>query len=120
MVRDTGPHYEGTSALREQVADSQQKRGIHNDHLLNKRRARTPDIQVGDLVLFQNRQPGGKFRLPFEPSPWMVSRVQGTMFTANQGDESVTRNVLFFKRYLGTGASLDAEAQDVRGCCGES
>ncbi|KAJ1208384.1 hypothetical protein NDU88_003770 [Pleurodeles waltl] len=32
------------------------------------------------------------------------------MITANRGEESVTRNVLFFKRYLVTGSTQDGDA----------
>ncbi|KAJ1136263.1 hypothetical protein NDU88_002680 [Pleurodeles waltl] len=60
---------------------------------------RTVPLQVGDRVLVRNRHPGGKFRLPFEMTPWTVVRIRGTMVTAKKGQESVTRNIHFFKQY---------------------
>ncbi|KAJ1186422.1 hypothetical protein NDU88_003203 [Pleurodeles waltl] len=100
MVGDTIPHCEGSSALQNQVADTLWKRYVHNNYMSRKQRGRDADLQVGDLFLVKNQQPGGKFRLLFEPLPWTVSRVKGTLVTARRGDESLMRNVSFFKRYL--------------------
>ncbi|KAJ1101188.1 hypothetical protein NDU88_006260 [Pleurodeles waltl] len=69
-----------------------------NDNMSRKRGAKERDISVGDLVLVKCRRGGSKFVLPFEKDPWVVSEVKGTMITATRGQETVTRNILFFKK----------------------
>ncbi|KAJ1143881.1 hypothetical protein NDU88_010183 [Pleurodeles waltl] len=61
-----------------------------------KRRARMRYFKVGDVVLVKNRHPGGKFKTPFEPEVWTVTRVKGTLV-----NEIVTRNISWFKLYHG-------------------
>ncbi|KAJ1170698.1 hypothetical protein NDU88_002571 [Pleurodeles waltl] len=51
------------------------------------------------LVLVRNRHAGEKFCLPFEAVPWTVGQVKGTLITAQKGNDSITRNVPFFKWY---------------------
>ena len=70
-----------------------------NEQASLRRGARASDIQEGDRVLLKDWHPGSKFRLPFETRPWKVTRKQGTMVTACQGDETITRNIPFFKKY---------------------
>ena len=96
---ETIPHHPTwlPKEINPQVTQSRRKKT--NDHASRKRRAKVSDLREGDQVLLKDRYPGSKFRLPFEAEPWRVVRRQGTMITASQGDESVTRNVSFFKRY---------------------
>ncbi|KAJ1144878.1 hypothetical protein NDU88_011172 [Pleurodeles waltl] len=63
-----------------------------------KRGAKEHDIHVGDVVLVKCRRGGSKFVLPFEKDPWVVSDVKGTLITAKRGPESITKNILLFKK----------------------
>ncbi|KAJ1214991.1 hypothetical protein NDU88_002601 [Pleurodeles waltl] len=51
------------------------------------------------MVHVKDRHQGSKFSLLFEPTPWKITRVQGTMVTIMRDTETVTRNVAFFKCY---------------------
>ncbi|KAJ1169012.1 hypothetical protein NDU88_000921, partial [Pleurodeles waltl] len=99
QVVDTLPQRDVPMPLQEQASERYRQRGSANDHMSRKRKVRQSPIQVGDQVLIKNRRPGGKFRLPFEPMPWTVLRIRGTMVTAVKDHEQVTRNISFFKRY---------------------
>ncbi|KAJ1207161.1 hypothetical protein NDU88_002553 [Pleurodeles waltl] len=66
-----------------------------------RRRARMRYLQVGDVVLLKNRHSGGKFQTLFEPKVWTVTRVKGTLITAMRKNETVTRNISWFKLYHG-------------------
>ncbi|KAJ1208166.1 hypothetical protein NDU88_003552 [Pleurodeles waltl] len=56
-------------------------------------------MQVGDRVLIKNRYPGGKFKTPFEPYPWAVVKIKGTLVTVKRNEETATRNISWFKQY---------------------
>ncbi|KAJ1137468.1 hypothetical protein NDU88_003866 [Pleurodeles waltl] len=107
-VRDTIPQVEtptetpGQARTRQkQVETRLQQRRIYNERMSRKRRARTRNLTIGDVVLVKTRHPGGKFKTPFESSLWTVTRVKGTLVTATRGSESVTRNISCFKTYHG-------------------
>ncbi|KAJ1155877.1 hypothetical protein NDU88_008602 [Pleurodeles waltl] len=70
-------------------------------------------MHVGDVVVVKDRHPGWKFRTPYEPSRWSVVDVQGTMMTAQRGDQRVTRNVSWFKRLEGHDEDTPADAEEV-------
>ena len=74
---------------------SHERRHICNDKGIQRRRAKRHTIQLGDSVLVKDCHPGSKFHLPFEPNPWTVTGVRGTIITATRNGESVTRNVSF-------------------------
>ena len=67
-------------------------------------------IAVGDTVVIGDRHPGGKFCTPYEKETWTVNRVQGTMITARQRQNQITRNVSFFKRAM---ADTSVEGDEV-------
>ncbi|KAJ1110912.1 hypothetical protein NDU88_008258 [Pleurodeles waltl] len=112
LVCDTIPHHEGYSVLRDQVAGKLRQRCICNDSISHQRWAKSQVIQVGDLVLVKNHRAWGKFRIPFEPVLWKVSRVKGTLITAHEVSASLARNVSFFKRYLSMESVLEEEIND--------
>ena len=64
-----------------------------------KRRAREPQISVGDTVLVR-QQYRNKLTSLFDTKPFVVTAVNGTMLTASREDYLVTRNVSHFKKYL--------------------
>ncbi|KAJ1167312.1 hypothetical protein NDU88_007704 [Pleurodeles waltl] len=99
MTGDTIPYHKTSMALQEQAAERLRHRGPTNDRTSRKRHARTRHLRMEDQVLVRSRHSGGKFKLPFEPVPWTVVKTCSTMITATREEESVTRNVLFFKHY---------------------
>ncbi|KAJ1097368.1 hypothetical protein NDU88_002488 [Pleurodeles waltl] len=112
LVCDTIPPHEGPSVLRNHVADNLRQRHVRNSRISQKRRAKSQDIQVGDLVLIKNRHAVGKFWLPFEPVPWTVSLDRETLITAQQGSASLMRNMTFSKQYLSMESAPDEETSD--------
>ena len=54
-------------------------------------------ILVGDTVLVR-QQKKNKLLTRFDPEPYQVTRVKGTMVTATRPGHYVTRNILFFKK----------------------
>ncbi|KAJ1165614.1 hypothetical protein NDU88_006035 [Pleurodeles waltl] len=46
----------------------------------------------------KDRKPGWKFRTPYEPSVWVVTRVAGTVVTVQKVGETVSRNVSRFSK----------------------
>lgn len=61
----------------------------------SKMRARTSTIKIGDVVLA--RQQKYKLSTRFDPSPFQVVRINGTMVTACRNGKYITRNVSHFK-----------------------
>ncbi|KAJ1097362.1 hypothetical protein NDU88_002482 [Pleurodeles waltl] len=112
LVCDTSPHHEGPSVLRDHVADNLRQRHVRNSRISQKRQAKNQDIQVGNLLLINNRHAVGKFWLPFEPVPWTVSLDRGTLITAQQGSESLMQNMAFSKQYLSMESAPDEETSD--------
>lgn len=64
-----------------------------------RNRAKVPHYRVGDLVLLkQNKQ--NKLSLPWDPSPYRVTRIKGSQLTAKRRGATVTRNSSYFKRVI--------------------
>ena len=53
-----------------------------------RREERKHSFQIGDLVLVKDRNPGNKFRTPFEKEPWTVTHIKGTKIAG----KTATRN----------------------------
>ncbi|KAJ1207644.1 hypothetical protein NDU88_003034 [Pleurodeles waltl] len=85
--------------LHDQVRKALSKRVEKNDKMSRKCRAKERNILVGDHVLVRNRGSGSKFLVPFEKEPWVVSAIKGTMVTAKTNQETITRNISFFKTF---------------------
>ncbi|KAJ1155296.1 hypothetical protein NDU88_008027 [Pleurodeles waltl] len=99
MVGDTIPHVRELSVVRDQAAVALYQCSAKNDRISRKRRTQRSDIRIGELALLRNRHPGNKFRLSFEIEPWKVSEVKGTMVTARNDNETITRNILLLKLF---------------------
>ena len=61
-----------------------------------KVRAKTSTIKIGDTVLARQRK-HNKFSTRFDPLPFRVVRMKGTMVTACHNGKYITRNVSHFK-----------------------
>ena len=59
--------------------------------------ARESQLRIGDLVLMKQHQ-RNKLYLPWNPSPYRVTRVKGSQITAKRRGVTVTRNSSHFKR----------------------
>ncbi|KAJ1114324.1 hypothetical protein NDU88_002562 [Pleurodeles waltl] len=77
----------------------QEKRRVSNQRVSRARRATVSDLQVGDQVLLKQTLPGSKFRTPFSSVPWRIVQRNGSAVVAQRGSDTVTRNVLSFKRF---------------------
>ena len=59
--------------------------------------AKEHTILVGDTILVR-QQKKNKLSTRFDPEPYQVTRVKGTMVTATRLGHYVTRNISFFKK----------------------
>ena len=59
-------------------------------------KAKSSDIKIGDAVLARQRKQN-KFSTRFDPVPFQVVRIKGTMITARRNEKYITRNVSQFK-----------------------
>ncbi|KAJ1160304.1 hypothetical protein NDU88_000806 [Pleurodeles waltl] len=109
-VGDTILQCDAPTTLQEQASERLHQRKSANGRVSRRRRARSAHPQVGDQVLVRNRHPGGKFRLPFEMTPWTLMRRKGTLVTAQKDRELVTQNISFIKRYQ---SDIDTTANDL-------
>ncbi|KAJ1141317.1 hypothetical protein NDU88_007650 [Pleurodeles waltl] len=99
LVRDTIPHMNESSKIHDKVTEMLSRRKDKNDKALRKRKARRREINIGDYVLVKNRRDGSKFMLPFQKDPWMVSAIKGIMVTSKRNQETIKRNISFFKAF---------------------
>ena len=53
-------------------------------------------VRIGDTVLVRQKKKD-KFTTKFDPAPYKVTEVKGTMVTAVRNEKSITRNVSHFK-----------------------
>ena len=60
-------------------------------------RAEERTVEIGDLVLVRQKRKN-KFSTRFDPRPYRVVRVKGTMITACRDGHYVTRNISFYKK----------------------
>ncbi|KAJ1212739.1 hypothetical protein NDU88_000387 [Pleurodeles waltl] len=77
-----------------------------------RRRAKHPNLQMGEAVILKDRHPSLKFRTPFEPDVWRVEKVKGTLMTAVRWGRRVTRNVLWFRKVVPGEGIADAGSVD--------
>ncbi|GFO17917.1 transposon ty3-g Gag-Pol polyprotein [Plakobranchus ocellatus] len=73
------------SAKTKQTRDADARRNTRQHHL-----------QLGDAVLVQQPKQN-KLSPPYNPAPYIVKDIKGSMVTADNGHHSITRNSSFFK-----------------------
>jgi hypothetical protein len=61
------------------------------------RKAKSSEIQVGDAVLLKQRKQT-KLSCRFDPIPFCVTRIKGTMITVMRNGKFVTRNASLLKK----------------------
>ena len=82
------------STLRDRDAQAKQKMKEYAD---NRHNAKMNDLKVGDSVLVR-QQKREKLSSYFDPIPYTITNIQGTMVTAKRKDHAITRNSSFFRR----------------------
>ena len=70
------------------------------------------NIKIGDTVLVRQKKKD-KFTTKFDPAPYKVIEVKGSMVTAIRNDKSITRNVCHFKQIHPSVRAPEAEDSDV-------
>ena len=60
------------------------------------RQAKRSNIQIGDMVLLRQKKTS-KLMTKFDPHPFKVIRIKGTMITATRNEKFITRNDSLFK-----------------------
>ena len=75
------------------------KKGKRNMKINADRLANTKEhtIKVGDTVLVRQRKKN-KWSTRFDPKPYCVTQVNGTMITATRPGHYITRNSSFYKK----------------------
>jgi transposase InsO family protein len=98
------------------------KSAIENDRLAKKRmeleynsrmKVRESEIKIGMRVLFKLKRMR-KSDPAWDPNPYVVVGVKGSMITAARADRVTTRNSSFFKVYLSSSVSLPDQMVDTQ------
>ena len=79
-----------------------------------RRHAKICKISMGDSVLVR-QQKRNKLSSFFNPNPFIVTAIKGSMVTASRGDKKVTRNSSFFKVLPPKGRSVPHQLGQVPG-----
>jgi hypothetical protein len=82
------------STLRDRDAQAKPKMKEYADNRYN---AKMNDLKVGDSVLVR-QQKRDKLSSYFDPIPYTITNIKGTMVTAKRKDHAITRNSSFFRR----------------------
>jgi transposase InsO family protein len=61
----------------------------------NRRHAQSHTFSIGDNVYVRQRKKN-KLSLPYDPSPFTITQIKGSMITAERVDKRITRNAWFF------------------------
>lgn len=71
-----------------------------NEYADKRRHARIPQLTVGDCVLVRQKKKN-KLTPHFDPNPYTITDVKGTMITVSRDDHCITRNSSHFKLFAG-------------------
>ena len=93
-----------------QIKDAEAKRKM-KEHADKVKRAQRSTIEIGDKVLVHQRK-HNKFSTRFNPSPYTVIDIKGTMVTAARNEKYVTRNISLFKRVDSSMKAPEADDSD--------
>ena len=79
---------------RENDSQRQLRAKEYND---TRKHAAEREIKIGDIVLAKQEKKN-KLTTRFDPTPYHVTFIKGTMITAKNNFRSITRNISFFKK----------------------
>jgi transposase InsO family protein len=85
---------ESDKVIRERDGEAKAKMKLYADKM---RKAKSSEIQVGDAVLLKQRKQT-KLSCRFDPIPFCVTRIKGTMITVMRNGKFVTRNASLLKK----------------------
>ena len=77
----------------------------------DRRRAKVLELKVEDVVLMKQRKIN-KFSVTFDPVPFKVVRVKGSMITVTRNGKYLTRNISMFKKVKVSGNVAEDEDSD--------
>ena len=95
-------------AIRERDDDAKVKMKFYAD---KRRKAKPSEIQVGDIVMLKQKKQT-KLSSKFDPVPFRITRIKGTMITVTRNGRYVTRNVSFMKKVNGPSIQKRGEETD--------
>ena len=98
-------------SLKVKEKDRQAKQKM-KENADKRARARVSIVAVGDTVLVRQRK-RNKFTTRFDPSPFEVVRIKGTMVTAARNEKYITRNISQFKKIPSLLKELEGEESDI-------
>ena len=94
--------------------EAKEKRNTYADRC---RCTKEPSFKVDDQVLF--RQPKRNKLIPkFDPRPYKITSISGTMITAQRHDKMITRTSSYFKKFTGesnfdSGSESETDGKEV-------
>ena len=95
--------------VKEKDAREKQKMKENADR---RARAKVSTVAVGDTVLVHQKK-RNKFTTRFDPSPFEVARIKGTMVTAVRNEKYITRNISQFKKIPSLLEELGEDESDI-------
>jgi len=94
-ISESSVNAEFDDEMRESDTAAKQRMKQHAD---SHNHARQRELAVGDTLLVR-QQARNKFSSYYEPNPFVITDIRGTMITAQRDDgRSTTRNISHFKR----------------------
>ena len=97
-------------AVKDYVTRDKEEKEKMKVHADKRNSAKESKLKVGDYVLMQVPK-SNKLSMPFNPKPYQVISVKGSMVTVSNAEHTVTRNVPFFK-YLPNYNKPEEDEQD--------
>ncbi len=81
----------------ETVKDQQVRKNKMKSNADRAKNAKKTKLCLGDTVLVRQKKKN-KFSTRYDPSPYQVTSINGSMVTASRPGHSVTRNISFYKK----------------------
>ena len=107
-------NYRATPHLttNEQVRKRDKEKNVQmKEHADSRRRAKLLELKVDDVVLMKQRKIN-KFSTMFDPVPFKVVRVKGSMITVTQNGKYLTRNISMLQKVKVSGNVAKDEDSD--------
>ena len=77
----------------------------------HRRHATTSTVRVGDTVLVKTPKIN-KFSSYYDPKPYKITNIKGTMATASRPEHTLTRNITIFKKTTATVPEQQEEEEE--------
>lgn len=87
---------------------AKEKRKVYTD---KRRAAKKPHFAIGDQVLVKQKKVN-KLTPRFDPQAYKITKIKGTMITANRPNHTITRNCSHFKLFIGSSNFADKRDDD--------